>query len=78
LACVPDGAAKTAMEEYEASFITKPSDIVEIKNTLIHVHELYKTGKLPKPEVEYVEKHERKALTEILTKQFQFFLKAEP
>lgn len=77
IACVPNGAAKTSMEEYKASFITKPDDIVEIKNTLIHVHELYKTGKLPKPEVEYVEKHERKTLTEVLTKQFQFFLKAE-
>lgn len=78
IACVPEGAAKTSMEEYKASFITKPYDISEIKNTLIHVHELYKSGRLPKPEVEYVEKHERKTLTEVLTKQFQFFLKAEP
>ncbi|MBU2494850.1 MAG: glycosyltransferase [Bacteroidetes bacterium] len=77
IACVPDGAAKTSMEEYKASFITKPYDVVEIKNTLIHVHDLYKTGKLPVPEMEYIEKHERKALTEVLTKQFQFFLKAE-
>ena len=78
IACVPEGAAKTSMEEYKASFITKPDDIVEIKNTLIHVHDLYKSGRLPRPEIEYVEKHERKTLTEVLTKQFQFFLKAEP
>lgn len=77
IACVPDGAAKTSMEEYKASFITKPDDIEEIKNTLIRVHDLFRKGKLPKPEEEYVEKHERRALTEVLTKQFQFFLKAE-
>lgn len=77
IALVPDGAAKTSMEEYKASFITDPDDIVAIKNTLIHVHKLYKSGELPKPEEDYVKQHERKSLTEVLTKQFQFFLKAE-
>ena len=27
IACVPDGAVKTAMEEYGASFITPPDDV---------------------------------------------------
>jgi hypothetical protein len=75
IACVPEGAAKSAAQEYGASFITNPDDIKKIKETFIEVYKLYKEGKLPKPRTEFVEKHRRDFLTEQLTKQFQFYLR---
>jgi hypothetical protein len=75
IACVPDGAAKSAAQEYGAAFITEPDDIIHIKETLIEVYNLYKEGNLPKPKVEFVDKHRRDFLTEQLTKQFQFYLR---
>ncbi len=75
IACVPEGAAKIVSEEYGAAVITEPDDIEQIKNALIEVHSLYKQNKLPVPDEEFVLKHDRKELTEELTKQFQFYLK---
>lgn len=77
IACVPDGAAKAAMEEYGASFITPPDDIETIKNTIKNVYDLYVMNNLPVPNEEFIEKHRRDFLTEQLTKQFQFLIKAE-
>lgn len=73
--CVPDGIAKNALNEYGASFITPPDDVNEIKNMLIRIHDLFITNNLPKPNEEFVNKHDRKKLTEQLTTQFQFFLR---
>jgi glycosyltransferase involved in cell wall biosynthesis len=77
IASVPDGAVKSAMEEYGASFITAPYDIEAIKNTILVVYDLYLNNKLPVPSEEFIEKHRRDFLTELLTKQFQFLIKAE-
>ena len=77
IACVPDGAVKTAMEEYGASFITPPDDVNAIKKIIKNVYELYTGNKLPVPNDEFIEKHRRDFLTEQLTKQFQFLIKAE-
>ncbi|MEI7810888.1 MAG: glycosyltransferase [Ignavibacteria bacterium] len=76
IACVPEGAAKSACQEYGATFITKPADIDEIKNTIIRVHGLYREGKLPKPNEEFVVKHDREVQTEQMLKSFQFYIKA--
>jgi glycosyltransferase involved in cell wall biosynthesis len=75
LGCVPDGAAKNALIEYSACFITSPDNIVEIKNKLIEIHDQFISRKLPKPNDEFVIKHNRLSLTEQLTKQFQFYLR---
>lgn len=75
LGCVPDGAAKSALIEYKASFITKPNDIEEIKNIILEIHSLYTNNKLPIPNEEFVQKHDRVYLTEQLITQFQFSLK---
>jgi glycosyltransferase involved in cell wall biosynthesis len=75
IACVPDGAAKSAAQEYGAAFITEPENIKQIKETFIQVHKLYREGNLPKPKEEFIEKHRRDYLTEQLTKQFQFYLR---
>ena len=77
IACVPEGALKSAMEEYGAAFITSPDDIDAIKNAIKEVYELYLNDKLPVPNEEFVQKHRRDVLTEQLTKQFQFLIKAE-
>ncbi len=77
LACVPDGAAKMAVEEYGAGFICSPDNIYEIKNTILKVYQHYSTNKLPIPSDEMVEKFRRDNLTELLTKQFQLKLRAE-
>lgn len=76
IACVPDGAAKMAIEEYEAGFISEPDDVDGIKDTIINVYNLYKQGKLPVPSEEIIEKYRRDYLTEVLTKQFQLKLRA--
>lgn len=77
IACVPDGAAKTAAQEYGASFIVDPEDVDAIKDTLIKVHQLYKEGRLPLPKEEFIKKHDRSILTEQLTKHFQFYIRTE-
>jgi glycosyltransferase involved in cell wall biosynthesis len=77
IACVPDGAVRTAMEEYGASFVTSPYDINDIKKAIKQAYELFVKGELPVPNEEFVEKHRRDYLTEQLTKQFQFLIKAE-
>jgi len=77
IACVPDGAAMTAVKEYGASFITDPYNIDEIKNTILKVYQLYKNNELPKPDEDYVAKYRRDFITEQLTKQMQFMVKDE-
>lgn len=75
IACVPNGAAKLAAQEYGAAFITEPDNIDQIKDTILKVHSLYKSNCLPEANNEFVEKHRRDFLTEQLTKNFQFYLK---
>jgi glycosyltransferase involved in cell wall biosynthesis len=77
IACLPEGALKTAVEDYKASFITKPDDIQAIKNAILEAYLLYSSNKLPVPDDEFVERHRRDFLTEQLTKQFQFLVKEE-
>lgn len=78
LGCVPDGAAKSALIEYGASFITSPDDVDEIKEKIIEIHSLYSNNMLPKPNEEFVQRHNRILLTEQLITQFQFSLKDLP
>jgi glycosyltransferase involved in cell wall biosynthesis len=77
IATVPEGASKTAAENYGASFITKPDDIDEIMDMLVRVYELHKKGSLPTPDEDYAINHDRNHLTKKLVTNFQFFLKAE-
>ena len=75
IASLPDGALKTAAEEYKASFITEPDDIKGIKNAIIGAYLMYSGNQLPAPDVDFIEKHRRDFLTEQLTKQFQFLVR---
>lgn len=75
LACVPDGAAKMALQEYGASFICNPDDVGEIKEMIYKIYELYQNNNLPIPSDEVVEKYRRDFLTESLIRVFQSKLK---
>ena len=75
IACVPEGAAKLAVEEYKASFITEPDNIEQIKNTIAQVYNLYKNGNLPVPDDNFIEGFRRDLLTEQLAKQFNKVLR---
>lgn len=75
LGFLPEGASKAALLEYDASFVCEPDDKVNIKKILIQVYNLFITNNLPKPNEEFVLRHEREFLTKILAQQFQFNLK---
>ncbi len=77
LGCVPEGAAKLELQRYKASFLCDPDDIEGIKNQLINIYTLFKAGKLPECNNEFVEKHNRVYLTEELTRIFQFTMRAD-
>lgn len=72
---VPDGAAKSTLTEYEASYICKPNNIPEIKKMLYKIFNDFKSNALPEPNMDFVDKHDRKYLTEKLSNEFQFFIK---
>ena len=72
---LPEGASKSALSEYEASFICEPDNLEMIKRHLITVYNLFITNKLPNPNEEFVLRHERQYLTKLLAQQFQFKLK---
>jgi len=75
LACIPDGAAKIALQEYGAAFICSPDNISEIKEMIYKIYQLYRSNNLPSPSDEVVEKYRRDNLTETLIKVFQSKLK---
>ncbi len=77
LATVPDGVAKIAAQRYGASFITPPDDVKAIKNTLIEIDKRFRADKLPRPDEKFIAEYNRIDLTEKLTKEFQFYLRAE-
>ena len=77
IACVPEGAARVAAQEYPASYICNPTDIYEIKETIIRVYEHYMASKFPQVDDNFLTNFRRDYLTEKLTKEFQFSVKAD-
>ena len=77
IACVPDGAAKLAVQDYPASYICKPQDVYDIKQTILKVYNDYKMGKFASVDDEFLTSFRRDFLTEKLTKEFQFLIKAD-
>ncbi|MBM4177147.1 MAG: glycosyltransferase family 4 protein [Ignavibacteria bacterium] len=76
LGCVPEGAASQLLREYEASIITSPEDVDGIKNAIVKFYELFSKKQLPKPKDDFVQRFNRKYLTQELIKEFQFQLEA--
>ncbi len=77
LATVPEGATKSAAEKYGASYLAKPEDINSIKKTIIKLHDDFIANKLPKPDEDFIQQHNRENLTQQLTKIFQFYLRTD-
>lgn len=77
IACVPEGAAKDAANEYGASIIVHPEKTGEIKTAILELYDLWQKNSLPMADEDFVEKHNRRMLTEILTKQFQFLVQVQ-
>ena len=74
---VPDGTARSVLQEYPASYLCDPNDINEIKGTILRVYRHYKAGKFPKIDADFIYDFRSDYLTEKLTKEFQFLVKAE-
>jgi len=77
LGCLPEGPEKLSLKEYGASFLTKPEDIREIYDAIIKIHGLYVQKQLPEPNKEFLAKYNVVDLTDQLTTEFQFYLRAE-
>ncbi len=74
---VQDGAAKSVLQEYGASYIADPYDYTQIKEALCKLYEDFRLNKLPVPADELVEKYRRDNLTAYLTNELQFLLKVK-
>lgn len=68
---VKNGAAKMLLENYEASFISSPNDIKEIKSTIFKVFEKYQSNSLPIVSEQSIEKFRKDILMESLLKILQ-------
>lgn len=77
LANIPEGVIKNSLMEYNASFITSPDNIDEIKDEILKIYRLYISNQLPQPSEDFILKHRCDILTDQLTKQYQFLVKAE-
>ena len=77
IACVPDGAAKLAVQDYPAAYICEPQDVNDIKKTILKVYDDYKAGNFASVDDEFLTNFRRDFLTEKLTKEFQFLVKAD-
>ena len=75
LACVPEGAAKLALNEYPASFVCEPDNVDQIKETIIKLFDLYKRNEFPSVDEGFLVKYRRDFLTEQLAKQMNSILK---
>ncbi len=77
IASVIDGAAKKSAEEYGSAIITPPDDIDAIKEAILKMFDDFTKGTLPKPKEDAIIKFNRRNITELLIKEFQFFLKVD-
>ncbi len=66
LASVPGGAARDILSAYGAEFITDPDDINDLSEKIIHLYELYEQNKLPVGKKDFIDKFNRKYLTQKL------------
>lgn len=74
LGCVPDGVAKNTILESKAGFVVSPYNIEEIEKTLFDLYYRWKSGTLPRPNEEFVNKYNRINLTGDLSKVFELLI----
>jgi len=74
LACLPDGAMKQLVKEYGSAITTIPNDVEAIEEAIRSLYELWKTRNLPKPELSFTEKYNRKQLAFELSREISLTL----
>ncbi len=70
IAMIPDGDVKNTLIEYGTAYISEPNDLISLKNNIGSVIELIRDEKLPFPNQTFIDKFNRKRLTERLAEIF--------
>ena len=78
LACVPDGAAKQLMRDYDAVRICEPDEPADIATLIIEYYELYTKRMMPIANEEVVRKFNIDKLTYQLVRYFEFLRDIPP
>ena len=72
LACVPDGAAKQLLRNYDAVRICEPDEPAQIAEHILEYYELYEKRMIPSANEEVVQKFNIEKLTAQLVRYFEF------
>lgn len=78
LACVPDGAAKQLLKDYEAVRICEPDEPNEIASLIIEYYDLYVKQMMPAPNEEMIKKFDVDKLSYQLIRYFEFLRDIPP
>lgn len=70
LAAVPDGDAKDFLAKAGTAFICRPDDVEGMVQALTKAYDLWKTGKQPAPNRDFLRAFERRTLTRFLAREF--------
>jgi glycosyltransferase involved in cell wall biosynthesis len=74
LGCVPDGVAKTTIEDSGGGIVVQPDDVGGIATAINTFYEKYQSGKLLGPAEDYVEQFNRKRLAADLARTFELLV----
>lgn len=74
LGCVPDGVAKTTIEDSGAGIVVEPDNVDAIASAIKALYKRYESGTLAGPSEDFVEKFSRKRLTADLAKTFELLV----
>jgi glycosyltransferase involved in cell wall biosynthesis len=74
LGCVPDGIARTTIEDSGAGMVVEPDDVDGIAAAIKTLYRKYEAGTLVGPAADYVEKFNRKRLTADLARTFELLV----
>lgn len=74
LGCVPEGIAKTAIQDSGAGVVADPYDVEAIASAIKNLYKRYEAGALRGPNEEFVEKFDRKRLTADLARTFELLV----
>jgi glycosyltransferase involved in cell wall biosynthesis len=78
IACIPDGAAKLMLKNYNAVKICGPDKPEDIAQFIIEYYELFQKNNLPVPNQEMIEKYDIKNIAHQLVRSFEFLIDIAP
>ncbi len=74
LGCVPDGVAKTTIQDSGAGVVADPDNVDAIASAIKLLYKRFEAGTLVSPSEDYVEKFNRKRLTADLARTFELLV----